>query len=85
MVRASGHTVRASAGVRGAMLASPVPDSMLTTEAALRAPIRRPPLVEPVWELRADVVVVGVGAAGLSAARGRARLAETSSFSRRTA
>jgi L-aspartate oxidase len=36
---------------------------------ALRVPLRRSPAVEPVWELRADVVVVGAGAAGLSAAR----------------
>jgi len=41
----------------------------MTSEPVLRAPIRRPPTAEPLWELCADVVVVGVGAAGLSAAR----------------
>jgi L-aspartate oxidase len=33
------------------------------------APLRRLPLVVPQWEARADVVVVGAGAAGLSTAR----------------
>ena len=32
-------------------------------------PLNRAPSVDPVWELRADVVVVGTGAAGMSAAR----------------
>jgi L-aspartate oxidase len=36
---------------------------------ALQAPTRRLPVVEPVWELRADIVVVGLGAAGMTAAR----------------
>jgi L-aspartate oxidase len=41
----------------------------MTSEAAVRAPLRRLPAVEPCWEIEADVVVVGLGAAGLSAAR----------------
>ena len=41
----------------------------MTSGAVLHAPLRRLPAVEPAWEMRADIVVVGVGAAGLSAAR----------------
>jgi L-aspartate oxidase len=41
----------------------------VTADALVRAPIERPQPVEPTWELTADVVVVGIGAAGLSAAR----------------
>jgi L-aspartate oxidase len=41
----------------------------MTAEPGLRAPVRRPPGVEALWELRADIVVIGVGAAGLSTAR----------------